>query len=450
MGGVVRESNLLWVSLLNKSMSENVDEHYSFKFSFTKHKYVRTKVYISEKEVEEFKKLLAKHDKDLRKVIEGYKKDIEKLISFCDKSTTKKYTDISFEEFEEIITTMLPVIGQTMPIAYCIDQYLQNKVLKLLKREFGEEAENCLRKISIPSKSNLVVIELREVLEVAAKETDIKEKSMDLSRKYGWFNIRQFVGEPFPPEYYESRINELRDTAKDQLSEYEQQEEILRESSENVISKVKNKELIETIRTLQEFIYIRTAKKDSLNYMGLIMKQVIEALNKKLGVDNAFLLTYWEIEDALKNNKKVDNQIFLNRKKGFNSLFDKKLTILDWEDTSLEEEIDIASSNEVKGMVAFKGNIKGKVIVINNREELSKMEKGAILVTPLTTPNFISAVEKCSGIVTDEGGLTCHAAIISREMKKPCIIGTKYATKIFKDNDIIELDTEKGVVRKIK
>lgn len=78
------------------------------------------------------------------------------------------------------------------------------------------------------------------------------------------------------------------------------------------------------------------------------------------------------------------------------------------------------------------------------------MEKGEILVTVMTSPDFMVAAKKAAAIVTDEGGITCHAAIVSREMKIPCIIGTKIATKVLKDGDIVEVDADKGVVRKIK
>ncbi|OGI42784.1 MAG: hypothetical protein A2593_02385 [Candidatus Moranbacteria bacterium RIFOXYD1_FULL_44_9] len=59
-------------------------------------------------------------------------------------------------------------------------------------------------------------------------------------------------------------------------------------------------------------------------------------------------------------------------------------------------------------------------------------------------------MKKAAAIITDEGGLTCHAAIVSRELKIPCIVGTKIATKIFEDNDIVEVDATKGVAKIIK
>ena len=64
----------------------------------------------------------------------------------------------------------------------------------------------------------------------------------------------------------------------------------------------------------------------------------------------------------------------------------------------------------------------------------------------MTSPWYIPAIRRAVAIVTDEGGTTCHAAIVSRELKKPCIIGTKVATEVLRDGDLVEVDTEKGEV----
>ena len=105
------------------------------------------------------------------------------------------------------------------------------------------------------------------------------------------------------------------------------------------------------------------------------------------------------------------------------------------------------SSNEIKGQVGNKGKTTGRVKVVFVSQEFSKIEEGDILVTTMTTPDFLPMMQKASAIVTDIGGLLCHAAIISREMNKPCVIGTKFATQILKDGDMVEVDADKGIVR---
>ena len=96
------------------------------------------------------------------------------------------------------------------------------------------------------------------------------------------------------------------------------------------------------------------------------------------------------------------------------------------------------------------GENAGTVRVVKLEADIAKVKKGDILVAPMTIPNFMPAMENAIAFVTDEGGITCHAAIVAREMHKPCIIGTKIATQVLKDGDLIEVDAEKGVVRIVK
>jgi pyruvate,water dikinase len=120
----------------------------------------------------------------------------------------------------------------------------------------------------------------------------------------------------------------------------------------------------------------------------------------------------------------------------------------------LKEKINVEKI--IKGRTVFHGFVIGKVRIIPQSNYTKMMEKarlfqaGEILVTGMTQPDIVFACNKASAIITDEGGITCHAAIISRELKIPCVIGTKIATKIFKDGDLVEVDAERGIVRLLK
>ncbi len=100
----------------------------------------------------------------------------------------------------------------------------------------------------------------------------------------------------------------------------------------------------------------------------------------------------------------------------------------------------------VKGLGASPGIGIGKVKVILNEEEIGKVEQGDILVTIMTTPDMVPAMRKASAIVTDEGGMTCHAAIVSRELGVPAVVGTTNGTKVLKDGTVVTVDGEKGIV----
>lgn len=109
--------------------------------------------------------------------------------------------------------------------------------------------------------------------------------------------------------------------------------------------------------------------------------------------------------------------------------------------------IEIAAAEVIlTGLAASPGIGFGKVKIVNTLAELSKVQPGDILVTKMTSPDMVPAMERAVAIVTDEGGLTSHASIVSREMGTPCVVGTEKATGLLKDNDEITVDGGKGVV----
>lgn len=86
---------------------------------------------------------------------------------------------------------------------------------------------------------------------------------------------------------------------------------------------------------------------------------------------------------------------------------------------------------------------------MNKPEDVAKLVKGDVLVSIATTPDLVTAMRKASAIVTDVGGLTCHAAIVSRELGIPCIVGTKIATKVLRDGGVVEVDATRGIVKRV-
>jgi len=103
----------------------------------------------------------------------------------------------------------------------------------------------------------------------------------------------------------------------------------------------------------------------------------------------------------------------------------------------------------IKGTIAFAGTAQGRVCIVNTIADMARFKDGDIVVSINTNPSLMPVLQKCAAIVTDEGGIMCHSAVVSRELKKPCVIGTTIATKTFKDGDIIEVDARKGTVRKV-
>ncbi len=105
--------------------------------------------------------------------------------------------------------------------------------------------------------------------------------------------------------------------------------------------------------------------------------------------------------------------------------------------------------SDFRGLPASGGKTRGRVAIVKSVKEVHKVRQGDILVAVMTRPDYIMGIKKAAAIVTDEGGITCHAAIVSRELGIPCIIGTKIATQVLKDGDLVEVNANHGWVRKI-
>ena len=165
-------------------------------------------------------------------------------------------------------------------------------------------------------------------------------------------------------------------------------------------------------------------------------------------------LWYFEIAEIIKG-KDMRAKI-AERKGGFGMQFfhsckefspEETAYLWDVYDSNLAE-----STTELKGIVACKENSKkitGRIHILLDPTKNEEFKEGEILVAPMTSPEYIFAMKKAIAVLTDTGGLTSHAAIVSRELGIPCIVGTKYASKIFKDGDVVEVDPVKGTAQKI-
>lgn len=163
-----------------------------------------------------------------------------------------------------------------------------------------------------------------------------------------------------------------------------------------------------------------------------------------------------EIKKILRTGK-LDKKIMENRKK-FGCILTAvpgKLVIkvIDKNFTKylkIIEKVDrLEAGIIIKGIIGQPGKVVGKVSTIRHYKDVFKIKEGEILVANTTHPNYLMGMKKAAAFVTDEGGIACHAAIVAREMKKPCVVGTKFATKTLKDGDLVEVDADKGIVKKL-
>ncbi len=117
---------------------------------------------------------------------------------------------------------------------------------------------------------------------------------------------------------------------------------------------------------------------------------------------------------------------------------------------ALVQPKEIGPVDTLTGQIGCMGKAQGIVRIISRPSDMVKMEEGDVLVSIATDPDIVPAMKKAAAIVTEQGGVTSHAAIVSRELGIPCVIGTKIATKVLKDGDVVEVDANRGLVKKLR
>lgn len=239
------------------------------------------------------------------------------------------------------------------------------------------------------------------------------------------------------------------------FTEYFLYDEIQRQTEKKSI---KNRHLINKIRQMQKLKFkIRLKLNQTYFFKGNIFQKYFEEIKKRRGTFDFYSLNYQEIADLLEGKKikrvNRENYVWGNFNEWKLILGNRALQIIKSFNKSLLEGV---GRKEIKGQVANPGFYRGytKIIPFDLRKditkEISKMKKGDILVTGSTGPEMIIACKKAGAIITEEGGICSHAAIVSREVGVPCIIGTKIATQVLKDGDLVEVDANQGIVKIIK
>lgn len=225
--------------------------------------------------------------------------------------------------------------------------------------------------------------------------------------------------------------------------------------------------LLKLCEAVRKFIFLRTYTTEVSDHLFFTARQTLfKEAAKRLGIAQAdiIMLTPNEIIDGLQGKPTGLPEIVADRRLGFAIVWlDGEITtLLGSQALNLQKNIGnqyrastraptpAEEKTTVKGVSAASGKVTGAARVLLSYKDADKVRSGDILVATMTTPDYISAMEKAVAFVTDEGGITCHAAIIAREFGVPCIVGTGNATQVLKDGDLVEVDADKGIVRKLE
>lgn len=345
-----------------------------------------------------------------------------------------------------------------------------NELEKVLMILTTSKDKSCLENERFEWLKNVVLPAIKKHKSIiqAKKDREVLKNINKQVNKYKYYSAGVEFG-LWEKEHYLKLLKDDLEINKQKLNKeflkIENKSKLVQGEKDKVIKKYKiSSELIKITKIISELgilrINLRILGWQFFNYLFPLL---IENSAKQLKVDSENLgdLTYKDYANLLKGNlnksilkqsKNRNTLVIISNKKGYEIYrgidADKKF--------NNEIKQKIGKVEEFKGTVAHKkGIIKGKVFLFkwgskNFNQRIYKFPKDYILVAGQTKPLLMPAIRKAKVIITDEGGLLCHAAIISRELKIPCIIGTKIATKILEDGVEIEVDTNNGIVKIIK
>lgn len=352
---------------------------------------------------------------------------------------------------------MLVVQWFAFYLAELADEYAQKTALKYYddlkkQREFTESVLSPVEMSSIrKERENLLKIALE-------KNANKKEKMIDQHvNNFEWIPcINVFSPPPWGKKHFLKELGKLRPVQAskelEKLKHYHRQVPSKFSKAVNVLNK-KDRDLAKQAQTMA---FLKDDRDDTRRKAYFKLRSLLQKCARIIGLKQEDLLYFSrnEIIKFLRTNTKPSKAELKKRKQGYAVVYDEKqLRIYTGKDVKIwQNKIDKASSSQdvLTGISASPGKVIGKAKVIPGIFQIRKMRRGDILVTVATHPDYLPAMRIARAIITDEGGLTSHAAIVSRELKIPCVVGTKTATHVLKDNDMIEVDAERGIVRKLR
>ncbi len=211
--------------------------------------------------------------------------------------------------------------------------------------------------------------------------------------------------------------------------------------SMKIVDKTINKKVIELVRLPSGGTVEQKVPDDLVNAPALTDEQILELAGYAKEIENHYGC-YMDMEWSLDQNDKL----WLVQARPETVWSQRKEDTMNTNNEEINENHDVI----LKGLPASPGLATGKVRIIEDPKDIKEFKDGEILVTLMTSPDWVPAMKKASAIITNNGGMTCHAAIVSREMQIPCLVGTtsrgNAATKVLKNGQEITVDAKNGVV----
>jgi phosphohistidine swiveling domain-containing protein len=424
-----------------------------------------------EKDLKDLTNYIIKKEKEnpglINSLIKEWKKDENAFYKVCTEIDKLNLRTLSDSELIKQFNSLLNANIKAWSLPIMIDAfslYSEKIIIPLVKKAIKNKKKSLsevLQILTSPVELSFAIEEYISFLKIVKLSRENKNTIRALkehTKKFFWINNSYLQTFNLDEKFFAKR---LEAHTKDKINiekEIERLEKIpllTKKEKEKLLLELDfGEELKLLLKITEQFaIWQDLRKKDSLiggNYLMMFLDEL--CIRRGLNRSDMVAISPTEFSYAISGKinaielaKRSRESFFIYKKNGVKILTEseagKLFNILQ---RGSHEEI-----NDVRGTCASPGRVQGKVKVIMGSKDLIKMNKNDILVSSMTRPELVPAMKKAAAIVTDEGGITCHAAIVSRELRIPCIIGTKVATKVLKDGDMVEVNANHGIVKKI-
>lgn len=393
---------------------------------------------------------------------------LEKLYNSTDKIPKENFEDMDLVKYFNEWTFFIKEAIKYLYNYSLLSQDVSDIILAALKRNKASDVFSDFEILSQAEELSAIQQEKIDLLKIVANiskdnlaldSNKLNKYIKEHLKKYAFLGQYYFRGKPWEKHDVLIRIKNL-------LSNDWQTEKIKanyfldnNKSTKKLLNKYVFSDYEKSIIILIKKISYTTNRYDEVHaYYFYKSRFFLDFVAHRIGVDYVEFIemSYEEILDYLKNNKQASDDFrkeLITREKDSVLLatFGKSKIVVGQEAKYLfEQEIgqeEFKEPQALKGNCASQGQARGRVVIFKSVKDIDKVKEGDIMVATATVPAFVPAMEKAVGIITEMGGLLSHAAIVSREMHLPCIVGVENITKILKTGDQVAMDATKGIIK---
>jgi phosphohistidine swiveling domain-containing protein len=382
---------------------------------------------------------------EIKKALAQHKNDLKKWRSYLERD----FNSLSNKELEMLYTEYVNSVlryGKYTYFPLAIENNLSDEIRRIVSKEEYDI-------VMTPISESEMVNARKSLLKIMIKNEDLETHK----EKFSFLKRKGMLMEFFDEDHYREEMKKCV-KPQEELQQLEKETKRKQDDFENVLKKYSGDPWVYSLlKTANLSIFFRNWRTEhiiqSSYYVVPMFKEIAKRLDLNSYKDVLYLLPD-EVKALLEKVETDPNEVVALRREAFVFLTQESGTIiLDGNEAiNFQRSLNLSKkiTDTIKGTSAFRGKVQGEVYIFEGHHGYQEIKNAEILVAHTTVPEMVPYLGNIKAIVTEEGGILSHAAVISREFKIPSVIGTGNATKVLQDGDLVEVDAEQGIVRKIK